>query len=204
MVEFGEKVLAKLVTRVRAHGRVKQQKKKLTRRSMPAVWVGQMVRTGEHVCILANGNTIRCRTTKRVPFEDRWNADMIFNVIGIPRLLAPGKHNPNSIDTLKADEGHVEEVEKVPRAPREDDPTRVFHEIPEGQQREVDARELRITDCILEKIGGPEKYTPGCLGCDAKQAGTYYSKGHSKECRQRIYEAMEKSAEGRALLARRR
>ncbi len=105
MVEFGEMVLAKLVTKVRSKGKAKSQKRKMMRRSLCGVWVGQMVRTGEHMIILENGDAIRCRTIRRVPPEERWNADKGFGIVGTPRLPAPSQRNPHSIDARKADDG---------------------------------------------------------------------------------------------------
>ena len=46
IVEFGEIVLGKLALRRRQQGRAKKQKHKLSHRSVAAVWVGQIARTG--------------------------------------------------------------------------------------------------------------------------------------------------------------
>lgn len=200
VVEFGEVVMAKLVTKARSKGKTKTQKNKLLPRSVAGVWVGQMTRTGEHIVILENGDAMRCRTVKRVPIEDRWNADKVFSVIGTPRLPAPSRRNPHAIDTRKADDEPAARDGEAQRAPEGERLERDHPEVAHGHQREVDIRELRITDRILEKFGGPSTFTPGCQACEAKQTGDPHSRGHSKECRHRIYEEMEKSAEGRALL----
>ncbi len=196
MVEFGEVVWAKLVTKVRSKGKMKRQKRKMMKRSLPGVWVGQMVRTGEHIVILENGDAMRCRTVRRVPEDERWDVDKIFAIVGTPKLPAPSQRNPHSIDSRQADQGPTA---KAPSAPREEQPGREYPAMPKGREREVDIRELRITDNILEKFGGPNTYTPGCHGCDYRQQGRTHRR-HSKECRQRIYEEMKTSAEGRALL----
>ena len=152
--------------------------------------------------ILENGDAIRCRTVRRVPFDERWNADKVFSIIGTPKLPAPSRRNPHAIDCRNADEGPPQATGDAQRARPPDQPDREFPEPAEARHRDVDIRELRITDKILDKFGGPDTYTPGCMGCDAKQAGTYYAKGHSLECRQRIYEEMKKTVEGREMLAR--
>ena len=59
---------------------------------------------------------------------------------------------------------------------------------------------MRITDAILEQFGGPAKFTDGCPGCEHKRAGREGHRGHSAACRERIYEAMQNSEEGRDLL----
>ncbi len=113
-------VMAKLITKVRSKGKAKAQNKKLMQRSVPGIWVGQMVRTGEHIVIVENGDAIRCRTVKRTPLQDRWNADKIFAVVGTPRLPAPSRRNPHSIDARKADEGPTEATGDANRAHRGD------------------------------------------------------------------------------------
>ena len=62
LVEFGELVLAKLALRRVGHGKTKRQKKKLVGRSIEAVWVGQVGRTGEHIVVKPSGDAVRCRT----------------------------------------------------------------------------------------------------------------------------------------------
>ena len=57
-------------------------------------------------------------------------------------------------------------------------------------------RELRITDKVLDKYG----FTPNCPGCAAKLGGPTTNRGHTAECRQRIYDAMDKKEDGRMKL----
>ena len=63
-------------------------------------------------------------------------------------------------------------------------------------ERDFAHRELRITDKVLDKYG----YTPHCPGCAAKLGGPTTNRGHTAECRQRIYDAMDKEEDGRSKL----
>ena len=57
-------------------------------------------------------------------------------------------------------------------------------------------RGMRTTDRILEKYG----FTPHCPGCESKLGGPSTNRGHSAECRQRIYDEMAKEEHGREKL----
>ena len=98
MVEFGEKVYAKLVSKVRAKGRSTRQKKKLAPRSVEATWVGQMGRTGEHIVVGPSGNAMRCRTIRRVAAEDRWQAEAILQIEATPRRPGPSQRKPEEVN----------------------------------------------------------------------------------------------------------
>ncbi len=73
-----------------AKGHKKRQKKKLAPRAIKGIWVGQVGRTGEHIVVKNNGDAIRCRTIRRLPIEDRWNATMIKDILATPRNRARG------------------------------------------------------------------------------------------------------------------
>ena len=210
LVEFGEMVFAKMVIKNKRQGEVKKQKKKFAPRAIPAVWVGQVSRTGEHIVIKPNGDAVKCRTIKRCPEEDRWNADRIASIKGIPRRPSPSQKCPELAEALGArlvddeaqDAGQIEH-----RAARHEGhaadpaaPSGVELQQPEPREREVDIREMRITSAILEQFGGPGKFTDGCPGCEYKRAGREYHRSHNAACRLRIYEAMQSTEEGRALL----
>ena len=104
MVEFGEMVLAKLALRRTGRGKAKRQKRKLAPRSIDAVWVGQIARTGEHLVIKPNGDAARCRTIRRVPVEHRWNAERVLLVKATPRLPAPSSSRPEVIESRVVDD----------------------------------------------------------------------------------------------------
>ena len=166
MVEFGERVHAKLVSKVRSKGRSMRQKKKLAPRSVEATWVGQMGRTGEHIVVGPSGNAMRCRTVRRVPAEDRWRAETILQIVATPRKPAPSHRKPEEVNSGMVEAEAVapkQRVRQLPRqAPRSED-TGVGLERPLTREKEDDIRELRITDKLLEKFGG---YTDRCPGCE--------------------------------------
>ncbi len=89
ILEFGEAVMAKLSLQRRNKGRTRKQKRKLAPRAIPAVWVGQVGRTGEHIVIKENGDAVRCRTVKRNAPEDRWLAEKVMLIKATPRCPAP-------------------------------------------------------------------------------------------------------------------
>ena len=203
IVELGEVVMAKFVTKKKKHGKVKQQKKKLAPRSTEAVWVGQSSRTGEHIVVLPNGDAMRCRTVRRVPIEKRWNVDMIRAIQGTPRVPAPSRTKSDRIDRRLADDAVAEAALPRPATVGSDKPMdgdedqsgAALHH-PEHRHREVDIREVRITDQILETYGGPDKYTQGCKECERKRQGMAGRRTHSMQCRQRIYDAMLQDEKG--------
>ena len=199
LVEFGEVVYAKMTTKKKEKGKTKQQQMKFAPRSIRAVWVGVVHRTGEHIVIKVNGDAVRCRTIKRVPEEERWDIDAVMNIKGTPRRPTPSSAgSPEVLASRLADEeAGVEHVIRPPRAqgPRESGVGQA-----EARSQEIDIRDLRITDAILEKYGGPEKYTPGCPGCEHKKHGRDGHRGHTQACRQRLYEAMADDEDGKAKL----
>ena len=200
MVEFGEKVHAKLVAKVRTKGKNMRQKKKLAPRSVESTWVGQMGRTGEHVVIGPSGNAVRCRTIRRVPAEDRWDAETVLQITATPRRPAPSSRKPEDVTTGMVDgEGSRERkrLKQMPRQAPSSEDTGVGVPEPRVNTREEDVRELRITEKLLEKFGG---YTAGCPGCEWKISGRPGHRGHSAACRTRVYTAMEATEDGRAML----
>ncbi len=193
IVEFGEMVLAKLALRRRAQGKDRKQKRKLAARSIDGVWVGQVSRTGEHLIIKPNGDTVRCRTIKRVPLQHRWNAERVLMIKATPRCPAPSSRKPEVIPSKLADDEDREKVEHAAKAEDIDKtkPDEVF-EYPEVRQYEFKHRNFRITERILDKYG----YTDNCDACTNKllgeRAGVGANRLHSEACRRRISDAMEK------------
>ena len=213
LVEFGEMVHAKMAIQNKKKGKEKKNKKKLAARSVEAVWVGQVPRTGEHIVIKPNGDAVRCRTIRRVPKDVRWNASRVLEIQGTPRRPAPSQRDSSVLDSKLVDDEAVQFEQREPRMQQDRDerpappgPSGAGLEEPEVRLREVDIRELRITDAILERYGGPNKFTPSCPGCDHKRMELPGHRGHTAVCRRRVYEAMEADEEGKTLLeeARRR
>ena len=203
LVEFGEVVLAKLTANKIGYGKRKQQRRKLAPRSVRGIFVGQIGRTGEHLVIKQNGDAVRCRTIRRVPIEDRWDADLALAVLGVPRLPAPSQSDPETVSTSLADD----ESRSRARAPRSDlgerreaagASTGAGILQPEARQpRDVDIRRLRITDAILDKYG----FTDACAGCQHKREDRAGHRPHTQACRERIYSEMQSDDRDRDRLA---
>ena len=213
LVEFGEMVLAKLAIKNKKKGKEKKNKKKLAARSIEAVWVGQVPRTGEHMVIKSNGDAVRCRTIRRVPVDVRWNASKILEIQGTLRRPAPSQRDSSVLDSKLVDDEAVQSEQHQPQMEQDRHGEPAQHGQsgaglgePEVRSREVDIRELRITDAVLERYGGPDKYTPSCPGCAHKRLELPGHRGHTAGCRRRLYEAMEADEDGMAMLeeARRR
>ena len=194
IVEFAEVVLGKLATRRVGKGRSKRQKNKLAERSVRGVWVGQATRTGEHIIVKESGDAVRCRTITRVPIEDRWNADLVLGIQGVPRRPAPSIQNPESVPNRLVDDEAKDTASRRRRQPRRERPLLVDDEIPKESgvglppaqaraPREIDIRRFRITDQILEKYG----MSDNCPGCEYKAAGRNH-RAHSEHCRKRIFD----------------
>ena len=55
-----------------------------------AVWVGIAKRSNEHIIVIEGGGpAIRCRTIKRRPMSDRWQADKVAEIKATPRRPNP-------------------------------------------------------------------------------------------------------------------
>jgi hypothetical protein len=192
IVEFAEIVLGKLATRRIGKGRQRRQKSKLAERSIRGVWVGQISRTGEHIIIKDDGDTVRCRTINRVPEEDRWNADLVMAIKGVPRRPAPLMKRSDAIQSRlvdeEADKQHAQPQRRQPDGPGDEIPKASGAGLGQAQPRaprEIDIRRFRITDKILEKYSPSDQ----CPGCEAKAVGQDH-RPHSEACRQRIYAQM--------------
>ena len=172
MVEFGETVLAKLAIQRIKKGVKDKQKRKLADRSVEGILVGIMPRTGEHIVIKASGDAVRCRTVRRVPEEDRWNASKVLAIGATPRCPAPNSKQPEEIQAKFVDEnamdktGHAKEKKSAEdnAAAGPDKDTGKDLEEPRARHCDVDVRELRITEAVLEKYG----YSEHCKGCEHK------------------------------------
>ena len=182
--EFGERVYGKLaLKRSSTQRKTKRGKKKLAARSVEGVYLGVYPRTGEHIIEKADGEAIRVRTVNRMIEEKRWNADVIKAVESLPRRPNPKKSAGENIEGKL----NVNEMPEPPDGRGEGEPI----DRPEHADAHTGPRELRINDRLLEKFG----YTPGCPGCIHKQLGLEGHRGHSTECRRRIYEAMRVDAD---------
>ena len=205
-VEIGETVLAKLATR-RGGKMLSKQKKKLVARSIRAVWVGQVGRTGEHIVVGPSGDAVRCRTIFRVPEDERWDKDRVLAILGTPRVPAPSKKDPDRITARLVDDEERAARPRQERGPRRaaeaSDRSGVGLHPPEVRgPRLFEQRKFRITDRVLEKYG----YSDDCKGCSAKRNGLPSEmagdRAHSATCRQRLAELMAADEEDKEIVER--
>ena len=189
LLEFGESVMAKLSLQRRNKGHVRKLKRKLAPRAIPAVWVGQVGRTGEHIVIKRNGDAVRCRTVKRSPAEERWDPEAIMLVKATPRYPAPSAKDPEKLKARLVDDEQAEKASE--EASKDDQEARAAAEpltsiLKPPEVREETRRNFRITGQLMEKYGR----TPGCAGCEHIATGPGDHRGHTDECRGRFREAM--------------
>ncbi len=194
LVEFGEVVFAKLALKKVAKGSKKRHKRKLAPRAVLGTWVGQIGRTGEHIVIKQSGDAIRCRTIRRVPIQDRWNADMVKSIAATPRVPVPSKPEDEDIGNIVVDEEAKLDPTKRQNARKKEPsaepagPSGADLELPDVRraERDIDIRKLRITGRVLSQYG----YSDHCEGCSRKAEGNTDHRNHSEACRTRIMNEM--------------
>ena len=176
IVEFGEAVLAKLTLKRRVKGKDKKLKNKLAARSILVTWVGQIARIGEHMVIKKDGNAVRCRTIRRVPEADRWNAEALGRV-----RVTPGT------SYVPVNRGQVRFSDPAAEAGPTTDKVKA-----------AGLRKLRVNQIDLDEFG----YYATCPQCTHVQRHGRPRAGatHTNECRQRIIEHLKMIDTGRARL----
>ena len=146
------------------------------------VWLGTARESNEIVIGTKEGVT-RCYATKRMIEEDRWDADEIKNMKGIPQQPNPhkvGLHIPTRMPMAVPSGGGSHGDAAGGEAEEGDIPP-----VPEPMADPL-TRRRPITHKEVDKYGP----TPGCEGCQAKLRGEITRRGHSEKCRKRIEEAM--------------
>jgi hypothetical protein len=136
------------------------------------VWLGVDARTDE-VYVGTEEGVVRARDIRRRPADQRWSAEVLKKVKGVP--WSPCGRKDTDIPVF-VDTG----VEGIARPEAETD------------ELEQAARNLYVTRALLKRFG----YTRGCRGCNALQYGTK-QEVHSNDCRRRIAGKLSESQEGR-------
>ena len=136
---------------------------------MGGVWLGHTRDSNEAIVGTVDAS-VRAYAVKRMADDERWNAENIQQMQGLPQQ--PDPKRPGLRVPIRITLG--EEVTEV--QPRE-------------VQKDVEPlpRRMGITATELEKYG----YTDNCPGCQAKRRGAVAKKGHSEACRKRIEELMK-------------
>ena len=140
-----------------------------------AIWLGHARDSNETIVGTADG-ALRAYVVKRMPEDERWDAEFIRNMQGIPQQPDPSKRGTTIPISFKFEsmttEGETHPVKEI---------------------TESIARRSGITQTELHKYG----FTPGCPGCIAKQRGEVAKRGHSEACRKRIEGMMRQDGEDR-------
>ena len=157
IVEFGELIMAEV--RRPTGGRLG----KLEVRFVKACYLGLNGVSHAYLVGLEDGTVVEANSIKRKPEGERWNADFIKNIKGLP-------WKPKGPEELEVDT-----------------PLREIENPVEVEVKPIDRRlsAFKITKQALNKFG----YTEGCPGCRHAQ-GTPEPGEHTAECRRRVEEAM--------------
>ena len=144
-----------------------------------AIWVGLARRSNEHIVVLEQGGqAIRCRSVRRRPEVNKWDAEKIRNIVASPRM-------PNPEDPSRPDFDIDRERLPRPAVPAED--------VGRARARPVSEpvrRDFRIKKRVLERYD----YTAGCPGFNAALSNKP-RREHNKECRERIEAQMHEDPE---------
>ena len=177
--EFGECVLFKPL-------KGEHQGSKMEALFLPGLYLGLQEGTGLRWVGTASG-VQRSWTIKRRPTEEQWVVEELNKVIGLPWQLRPkpieggGAMSPSSPekDVMIELESGGDEAAATP--------------LVERKRKGYVRRGLYIRrDVELRQFG----YTEGCDGCEAARHGLAHRQ-HSRACKQRIAEELEKSDEGK-------
>ena len=169
LVPFGECVLLKIPKTNHKVGDFED-------RWEAGIWVGFMMRSGEHLVATAKG-VFKVSTVMRRPPGRRWSAEMIRKIIGSPKDPVPG----SSSRRIPAFAKKFEDAkgEKVTFAP--------------AKPADPEVRVAYIYKGDIEKHGA----TPKCAGCKAAMSGSKYRARHSEDCRKRMEDLISKDPDGK-------
>ena len=173
LIPFGEVVLLKIPKTQHALGDFQD-------RWQQGVWVGFMMRSGEHVVATRTG-TFTVSTVMRRAEGKQWSSELLKDIRGSPGEPIPGSGSRK----LQAFAKKFEDAK-----PDE----RVFMPVPEVEQQ-VRAAYIYKDDIELH---GP---TPKCAGCRATLTGKYRAP-HTQECRDRFEALLKATESGRRRVAR--
>ncbi len=169
LVPFGEVVLFKIPHTQHSIGDFEDRWER-------EVWLGFVMRSGEHLVGTAKG-VFRVSTVMRRPEDRRWSKDLLKQIGGSPEDPVPGAKG-----------------RRIPAFAKryEDTSTDKAVFIP-SRSPEVEVRVAYIYREDVEKHGP----TPGCPGCTAAKKGSKYRAKHTDECRSRFERILSETDEGR-------
>ena len=170
LVPFGEAVLFKIPKTQRKVGDFED-------RWEMGVWVGFMMRSGEHLVGTAKG-VFRVSTVMRRTADKRWSAELIKGIAGSPEEPVPGSSQGRRIPAFakKFEDPAPDKAVYVPI-----------------QEPETEVRTAYIYKKDIDEHGPTDK----CPGCRAVMGGGRYRARHTDECRKRFESLLSGSETGK-------
>ena len=151
-----------------------QKLNKLEPKWSDGVFLGMKETTSEYL-VGTNKGVVRTRSIKLKPPSEQYDWEFLKDMVGFPWQPTPKDSAVTDIPTVIMEPtsagAHVE------KSPLPEDPV---------------PRQLCVNKGLLVKYG----YTEGCPGCDAHRAGKR-TVAHSKQCRQRISDELDKTESGK-------
>ncbi len=139
------------------------------------VWLGFIMKTGEHLVGTARG-VFRVSTVMRRASDKRWSAQLLRNIGGSPAEPVPGATGRRIPAFAKKFEAENAETVFVP-----------------VKESEPEVRVAFIYKSDVDEHGP----TPRCPGCKAAAAGGKYRAKHTEECRKRFEEILMQTERGK-------
>ena len=160
---------------------MKKTPHKFKARFEDGVYLGVKLASSEKIVVNEKGLFV-VQSIRRKPINERWDADLIDKIRGLPWKLKPD-------DDTVTELPHPIEI-RPERPEVENEPT-------DWQDKPQQLRKTYITKGDLEDFG----YTKGCPAC-AATAGGYKRDGtlHTQACRKRIEERMMETEAGKEKL----
>ena len=180
LVEFGERVFYYVPRKVRA---------KLDQKWRLGIFIGHSTNSNEAYVGTASGSVVKSRSIARVKVADRWNADAVMKIEGIPGdlIAAGGEDTGQPIESSSTPhlDGDADARAAADDGQMEGQPQRA-----RGQDK--DMRQAKITTRDLVRYG----YTSGCRRCDDLIAQVPHpNRNHSNECRFNTYMSWQQASD---------
>ena len=173
IAEFGERILFWVPKRRRA---------KLDLPWAAGIYLGTTMTTNEAYVALPDGDVVRTGAVCRIRPDQRWRADLLQSIKGIPSKQAT-RPDDSFIEAIDNPHVYVDDDQRALLDKEIDEPK----DSAEHVTSERDLPSLRITRRDLEIYD----YTPSCLRCAQIQLGNHQTNSkHSTLCRARVYGLM--------------
>ena len=144
----------------------------------PGVWLGPANSSSETLIGTKNG-VIRASSVKRFGMTEKWDVNAILDMQGTPQKPDPTKPGLSIPVQIRLEPEVPFEIPNLVPARSEEGPRRPY---------------------IVKKFFEMHGYTEGCEGCSRLSANMKSKRPHSDKCRERMYQEMKKTDEGKKWL----